>query len=60
LNGRNAAALITLVPVSRSSNEGNGTDQGMEDISRCRNHQLQRTLPAQQNYLLDGGNNVVK
>jgi hypothetical protein len=60
LNGRNAAALITLVAgVTDSSNEGNGTDQGSgKTFPVAVITSSNGTLPAQQNYLLDGGNNV--
>jgi len=60
LNGRNAAALITLVAgVVDSTNEGNGTDQGSgKTFPVAVVTTTNGTLPAQQNYLLDGGNNV--
>ncbi len=60
LNGRNAASLITLVAgVSSASNEGNGTDQGIgKTFPAAVVTTANGTSPQQQNYLLDGGNNV--
>jgi len=60
LNGRNAAALITLVAgVVDASNEGNGTNQGNgKTFPAAVISSSNGTLPAQSNYLLDGGNNV--
>jgi hypothetical protein len=60
LNGRNAAALITLVAgVVDATNEGNGTNQGNgKTFPAAVISSTNGTLPAQQNYLLDGGNNV--
>ncbi len=60
LNGRNAASLITLVAgVSDATNEGNGTDQGKgKSFPSAVISSSNGTLPAQSNYLLDGGNNV--
>ena len=60
LNGRNAASLITLVAgVTDSTNEGNGTNQGNgKTFPAAVITSSNGTLPAQSNYLLDGGNNV--
>jgi hypothetical protein len=60
LNGRNAASLITLVAgVTDSTNEGNGTNQGNgKTFPAAVISSSNGTLPAQSNYLLDGGNNV--
>jgi len=60
LNGRNAASLITLVAgVTSATNEGNGTDQGKgKTFPSAVVTSSNGTLPAQSNYLLDGGNNV--
>jgi hypothetical protein len=60
LNGRNAASLITLVAgVVDSTNEGNGTNQGNgKTFPAAVISSSNGTLPAQSNYLLDGGNNV--
>ncbi|MGD0295386.1 MAG: TonB-dependent receptor [Terracidiphilus sp.] len=60
LNGRNAAALINLVAgVVDATNEGNGTNQGNgKTFPAAVVSSTNGTLPAQQNYLLDGGNNV--
>jgi hypothetical protein len=60
LNGRNAAALITLVAgVTDSTNEGNGTNQGNgKTFPAAVISSSNGTLPSQSNYLLDGGNNV--
>jgi hypothetical protein len=60
LNGRNAAALITLVAgVSDATNEGNGANQGNgKTFPAAVVTSTNGTLPNQSNYLLDGGNNV--
>ncbi|MDR3792292.1 MAG: carboxypeptidase regulatory-like domain-containing protein [Terracidiphilus sp.] len=60
LNGRNAAALITLVAgVADASNEGNGVNQGNgKTFPAAVVSSANGTLPNQSNYLLDGGNNV--
>ena len=60
LNGRNAAALITLVAgVVDATNEGNGVDQGNgKTFPATVVTSANGTLPNQSNYLLDGGNNV--
>lgn len=60
LNGRNAAALITLVAgVSDATNEGNGANQGNgKTFPAAVVVTANGTLPNQSNYLLDGGNNV--
>ncbi|MDP9049147.1 MAG: TonB-dependent receptor [Acidobacteriota bacterium] len=60
LNGRNAAALITLVAgVVDASSEGNGADQGSgKTFPVAVVTSANGTLPNQSNYLLDGGNNV--
>ena len=60
LNGRNAAALITLVAgVSDATNEGNGVNQGNgKTFPAAVVTSANGTLPNQSNYLLDGGNNV--
>ena len=60
LNGRNAASLITLVAgVVDATNEGNGTNQGNgKTFPAAVISSSNGTLPAQSNYLLDGGNNV--
>ena len=60
LNGRNAASLITLVAgVVDATNEGNGTNQGNgKTFPAAVITSSNGTLPAQSNYLLDGGNNV--
>lgn len=60
LNGRNAASLITLVAgVTDATNEGNGTNQGNgKTFPAAVISSSNGTLPAQSNYLLDGGNNV--
>jgi hypothetical protein len=60
LNGRNAAALITLVAgVSDATNEGNGANQGNgKTFPAAVVSSANGTLPNQSNYLLDGGNNV--
>jgi hypothetical protein len=60
LNGRNAAQLVTLVAgVVDASNEGNGTDQGKgKTFPAAVVTSANGTLPAQSNYLLNGGNNL--
>jgi hypothetical protein len=60
LNGRNAAALITLVAgVSDATNEGNGANQGNgKTFPAAVVVTANGTLPNQSNFLLDGGNNV--
>lgn len=65
LNGRSAATLITLVAgVVDASNEGNGVNQGSGKtfsgnlLSPVQVATSNGTLPNQNNYLLDGGNNV--
>jgi hypothetical protein len=63
LNGRSAATLITLVAgVVDATNEGNGADQGNGKTFSANNAVQVATsngaLPNQNNYLLDGGNNV--
>jgi hypothetical protein len=60
LNGRNAAALITLVAgVADATNEGNGVNQGNgKTFPAAVVTSSNGTLPNQSNYLLDGGNNV--
>jgi hypothetical protein len=60
LNGRNAASLITLVAgVTDSTNEGNGVNQGNgKTFPAAVVTSSNGTLPDQENYLLDGGNNV--
>jgi hypothetical protein len=60
LNGRNAAALVTLVAgVVDASSEGNGADQGVgKTFPVAVVTSVNGTLPNQSNYLLDGGNNV--
>ncbi|SFS11026.1 Carboxypeptidase regulatory-like domain-containing protein [Granulicella pectinivorans] len=60
LNGRNAAALITLVAgVVDATNEGNGANQGNgKTFPAAVITSTNGTLPNQSNYLLDGGNNV--
>ncbi|HTV08501.1 MAG TPA: TonB-dependent receptor [Candidatus Aquilonibacter sp.] len=60
LNGRNAASLITLVSgVASASNEGNGADQGTsKTFPAAVISSSNGTLPNQENFLLDGGNNV--
>jgi hypothetical protein len=60
LNGRNAASLITLVAgVIDAHNEGNGADQGVgKTFPAAVVTTTNGTSPQQQNYLLDGGNNV--
>jgi hypothetical protein len=60
LNGRNAASLITLVAgVVDAHNEGNGADQGVgKTFPAAVITTANGTSPQQNNYLLDGGNNV--
>jgi Carboxypeptidase regulatory-like domain len=60
LNGRNAAALVTLVAgVVDATNEGNGVNQGNgKTFPAAVVTSANGTLPNQSNYLLDGGNNV--
>ncbi len=60
LNGRNAASLITLVSgVANATNEGNGANQGTsKTFPAAVVTGSNGTLPNQENYLLDGGNNV--
>jgi hypothetical protein len=60
LNGRNAASLITLVAgVVDASNEGNGVNQGNgKTFPAAVVTSSNGTLPNQENFLLDGGNNV--
>lgn len=60
LNGRNAASLITLVSgVANATNEGNGANQGTsKTFPAAVISSSNGTLPNQENFLLDGGNNV--
>ncbi len=60
LNGRNAAALITLVAgVVDATNQGNGVNQGNgKTFPAAVVTSANGTLPNQSNYLMDGGNNV--
>ena len=60
LNGRNASSLLTLVAgVSDATNEGNGVNQGNgKTFPAVVVATSNGTLPNQDNYLLDGGNNV--
>ena len=60
LNGRNASSLLTLVAgVSDATNEGNGVNQGNgKTFPAVVVATSNGTLPNQENYLLDGGNNV--
>ena len=60
LNGRNTASLITLVAgVANATNEGNGADQGIgKTFPAAVVTTANGTSPQQNNYLLDGGNNV--
>ncbi|MGA2569353.1 MAG: carboxypeptidase-like regulatory domain-containing protein [Terracidiphilus sp.] len=60
LNGRNAASLITLVAgVVDATNEGNGVNQGNgKTFPAAVVTSSNGTLPNQENFLLDGGNNV--
>ena len=62
LNGRAAATLITLVAgVVDATNEGNGLNQGNGktfSVNAVQVASANGTLPNQDNYLLDGGNNL--
>ena len=65
LNGRAAATLITLVAgVVDATNEGNGVNQGSGKtfsgslLSPVQVATVNGTLPNQDNFLLDGGNNL--
>lgn len=62
LNGRAAAVLITLVAgVVDATNEGNGANQGNGktfSVNAVQVASANGTLPNQDNYLLDGGNNL--
>ncbi len=65
LNGRAAASLITLVAgVVDATNEGNGVNQGSGKtfsgslLSPVQVASVNGTLPNQDNFLLDGGNNL--
>ena len=61
LNGRNAAALITLVAgIVDATNQGNGVNQGNGKTfpAAVVTSANGNALPNQSNYLLDGGNNV--
>ena len=62
LNGRAAASLITLVAgVVDATNEGNGLNQGNGktfSVNAVQVASVNGTLPNQDNFLLDGGNNV--
>ena len=65
LNGRAAASLITLVAgVVDATNEGNGANQGSGKtfsstlLNPVQIASVNGTLPNQDNFLLDGGNNV--
>lgn len=65
LNGRAAAQLVTLVAgVVDASNEGNGANQGSgktfssTSLSPVEIASVNGTLPNQDNFLLDGGNNL--
>jgi hypothetical protein len=65
LNGRAAATLITLVAgVVDATNEGNGVNQGSGKtfsgslLSPVQVASVNGTLPNQDNFLLDGGNNL--
>jgi hypothetical protein len=62
LNGRAAATLITLVAgVVDATNEGNGLNQGNGktfSVNAVEVASVNGTLPNQDNFLLDGGNNV--
>ncbi len=65
LNGRAAAQLVTLVAgVVDASNEGNGANQGSgktfssTSLSPVEVASVNGTLPNQDNFLLDGGNNL--
>jgi len=65
LNGRGAATLITLVAgVVDATNEGNGVNQGSGKtfspslLTVVQVASVNGTLPNQDNFLLDGGNNL--
>jgi hypothetical protein len=65
MNGRAAAQLVTLVAgVVDGSNEGNGVNQGSGKtfsstlLSPVQVASVNGTLPNQDNFLLDGGNNL--
>ena len=62
LNGRAAASLVTLVAgVVDASNEGNGLNQGNGktfSVNAVQVASANGTLPNQDNFLLDGGNNI--
>lgn len=60
LNGRNAASLTLLTPgVANATNEGFGINEGSsKTFPAAVVTSSDGTLPNQQNYLLDGGNNV--
>ena len=65
LNGRAAASLVTLVAgVVDATNEGNGVNQGSGKtfsgslLSPVQVASVNGTLPNQDNFLLDGGNNL--
>jgi hypothetical protein len=65
LNGRAAATLMTLVAgVVDATNEGNGANQGSGKtfsstyLNPVQIASVNGTLPNQDNFLLDGGNNV--
>ena len=60
LNGRNAASLTLLTPgVANATNEGFGINEGdSKTFPAAVVISSDGTLPNQQNYLLDGGNNV--
>jgi len=65
LNGRAAATLITLVAgVVDATNEGNGVNQGSGKtfsstlLNPVQVASVNGTLPNQDNFLLDGGNNL--
>jgi hypothetical protein len=65
LNGRAAATLVTLVAgVVDATNEGNGANQGSGKtfsgtlLSPVQIATVNGTLPNQDNFLLDGGNNL--
>jgi hypothetical protein len=62
LNGRAAATLITLVAgVVDATNEGNGVNEGSGktfSVNAVQVASVNGTLPNQDNFLLDGGNNL--
>jgi hypothetical protein len=65
LNGRGAATLVTLVAgVVDATNEGNGVNQGSgktfspSQLTVVQVASVNGTLPNQDNFLLDGGNNL--